>query len=298
VIGPAVIGVPVAADAVARALGRHHDYRVLRRMQPMDRRGVVQGRSRPLIGCALDVETTGLDHREDAIIELAMQRFWADENGRIVVTGRPHGWLEDPGRSIDPEITRLTGLADPDVAGRSIFDPIATSMLIDSDFVVAHNAGFDRPFVERRLPAAVGGRWACSMRDLPWREHGFEGRTLSHLLGQMGWFYDAHRAPTDVTALLHLLDHPLDTGGTVLKALLANASRPTWLVEAVGAPFSAKSLLRMRGYRWNAEARLWSREVGQEAFDAEIEWATLEIYGGMSKPRFRQMTWEQRYAAS
>lgn len=44
------------------------------------------------------------------------------------------------------------------------------------------------------------------MRDLDWRAHGFEGRTLSHLLARMGWFYDAQRAQTDVDALLHLLD--------------------------------------------------------------------------------------------
>jgi DNA polymerase-3 subunit epsilon len=259
--------------------------------------GVVHRRNL-LIGCALDVETTGLDHSRDAVIELALQRFWADERGRIVVAGRPHSWLEDPGQEITPEVTRLTGLAGPDVAGRSIVDPIAASLIADADFVVAHNASFDRPFVERRLPFAAGGRWVCSMRDLDWRERGFEGRTLSHLLAQMGWFYEAHRAQTDVTALLHLLDHSLDDGGTVLRALVLSASQPTWLIEAVGAPFEAKDPLKARGYRWNSSTRLWSREVPLAACEDEIGWATMEVYGGLGKPVARRVSWNERYAGS
>lgn len=295
--GPAVIGVPVAADAAARALERHADFKVLRRIRHMRRDEGMAHRRDLLVGCALDCETTGLDHRVDRIMELALQRFWADEHGRIVVTGRRHSWLEDPGVEITEKVTRLTGLAAPDVAGRSIVEPEAASLIRDADFVVAHNASFDRPFVEARLPFAAGGRWICSIRDFDWREHGFEGRTLSHLLGQMGWFYSAHRASTDVTALLHLLDHPLEGGGTVLKSLVAAAAQPTWVVEAVGAPFEQKDLLKARGYRWNADARLWSREVPMSAFNDEIGWATLEVYGGLRKPAFRQVTWNERYAA-
>lgn len=291
------VRVPVPAEAVASALDRHTDYRVLRRLGPMRRDQGSPLRRDVLVGCALDVETTGLDHRTDGVIELALQRFWANEEGRIVVTGRRHSWLEDPGVEITPEITRLTGIDSSDVAGRSIVDPVAASLIADADFVVAHNASFDRPFVERRLPFCAGGRWVCSMRDIDWRAYGFEGRTLSHLLGQMGWFYDAHRAQTDVDALLHLLDHPLDAGTTVLKALVVAAAAPTWVVEAVGAPFEVKDILKGRGYRWDANARLWSREVPLAAFDDEIAWATLEIYGGLRKPAFRQVTWSERYAA-
>lgn len=287
----------VPADAAASALDRHTDYRVLRRLGPMRRDEGSHGRRDVLVGCALDVETTGLDHRTDRVIELALQRFWADGDGRIVVTGRRHAWLEDPGVEITPEITRLTGISQSDVAGRSIVDPVAASLIADAHFVVAHNASFDRPFVERRLPFCAGGRWVCSMRDMDWRAHGFEGRTLSHLLGQMGWFYDAHRAQTDVDALLHLLDHRFEGGATVLKGLVAAAAAPTWIVEAVGAPFEAKGILKGRGYRWDAEARLWSREVPLDAFDDEFGWATVEVYGGLRKPAFRQVTWNERYAA-
>ena len=250
-----------------------------------------------LIGCALDVETTGLDHRRHSIIELALQRFWADASGRILATGRRHAWFEDPGVPITEEITMLTGIRQEDVAGRSIFDPEAASLIADAHFVVAHNATFDRPFVERRLPFAAGRPWVCSMRDVDWREHGYEGRALNHLLMQMGWFYDAHRAQSDVTALLHLLDHPLGLG-TVLRTAVRQARKPTWRVVAAEAPFSARTILKERGYRWTSEARLWSREVPEHGLDQEIGWACQHVYSGRSRPRYSRITWSERYAAS
>lgn len=292
-----LVAVPVQPDVLARALDRHDDYRVLRRIRTMDRRPPHGGRVEGMIGLALDLETTGLDHREHEIIELAMQRFRLDQHGRIVETGRPRAWFEQPSTPIPAHITQITGLADPDVAGRSIADGEAGAMMLSADFVVAHNAGFDRAFAEKRLPMAAGRPWACSLNDLDWKSMGFENRTLSGLLVRMGWFFDAHRAQTDVTALLHLLDHPLDDGGTIARRMVENARRPDWIVDAVDVPFSAKGVLKERGYRWIAERKLWSAAVSDEAIADEIAWASLMLYGGRREPRTRRITWTERYSA-
>lgn len=290
---------PTSAEALADLVDEHEDFRVLRRMRPMVRFSGSGGRSvRTMAGCALDVETTGLDHREHAVIELAMQRFRADEHGRIVDVGPSFRWLEDPGAPIPPEITALTGVTDAAVAGRRICDAEATCLILDADFVVAHNAGFDRPFVEARLPEVAGRPWICSMRDVDWRARGFEGRVLSHLLAQVGWFYEAHRADADVTALLHLLDHaPTGQRRTVLVEAVGTGIRAGWIFEAVRAPFEAKDRLKARGYRWDAGKRHWWREVAHADFDRELEWCVVEVYAGEAKPRFRSIDWTQRYAA-
>ena len=284
-------GAPVPEDAADR------DVRTLRRVRPM-RRSTPPGMIRDaLVGCALDVETTGLDHARDRVVELALQSFWADASGRILATGRRRSWRDDPGAPLPPEIVRVTGLRDADLRGRAILEPEAACLIADADFVVAHNAAFDRPFVEARLPFAAKRPWVCTLRDVGWPEHGFEGRRLGDLLMQMGWFFEAHRAQTDVDALLHLLDHPLGDGGTVLRAAVARAALPTWRVEAVDAPFAAKDRLRLRGYRWNAESRFWSREVADAALGDEVGWAAAEIYSGRGRPRATRVTWRERYAA-
>jgi len=291
-----VVAVPIQPDVIARVLNRHDDYRVLRRIGRMDRRLPVGTSASGMVGVALDVETTGLDHRRHEVIEFAAQRFRLDDFGRIVETGRPRSWLEQPSEPIPVAITRVTGIADPDVAGRSISDGEAAGMILGSDFVISHNAAFDRPFTEKRLPMVAGRPWVCSLADFDWREAGYEGRTLSALLGRMGWFYDPHRAETDVTALLHLLDHPLDDGGTVVREMIARAQRPTWIVDAVDAPFSAKEVLKERGYRWDGYRRLWSTTIPEGGLQDEIGWATVMLYGGRREPVVRKVVWTERYA--
>jgi hypothetical protein len=155
-----LVAVPVQPDVLASALDRHDDYRVLRRIRTIERPPPLGGRVEGIVGLALDLETTGLDHRQHEIIELAMQRFRMDANGRIVETGRPRAWFEQPSISIPAHITEITGLADTDVAGKSISDGEAGAMMLSADFVVAHNARFDRAFAEA---PADGGRSALGL---------------------------------------------------------------------------------------------------------------------------------------
>ena len=101
---------------------------------------------------------------------------------------------------IPAEITRLTGISDADVAGQRIDDDAATSLIASTAVAIAHNAAFDAPRIERRLPAIVEHAWACSCNEVPWPELGFDGRKLGHLLMQMGMFHHGHRAAVDVPA--------------------------------------------------------------------------------------------------
>jgi DNA polymerase-3 subunit epsilon len=54
-------------------------------------------------------------------------------------------------------------------------------------------------------------------------------------------------------------------------------------VKAFGSPFETKDKLKARGYRWDAEARVWSTAVkSAEALDAESAWLKAQVYGGRS----------------
>jgi len=288
---------PVDADAAARSLDLHQDFRVLRRMREIDRPADPRNRDVGLVGIAIDVETTGLDPDKHEVIELAVQRFRIDEAGFIIETGKPRTWLEQPSISIPPEIERITGLKDADVAGRSINDGEATSMIRDADFVVAHNASFDRPFVEARLPFTVGCPWVCSLADVDWRKLGLEDRTLSGLLARMGCFFDAHRAQTDVSALLHLLDHvPVGQNKTIGAMALQRARSSTTIIEALGAPFAARAILRERGYRWDPARKAWHIEVLEIETSQECEWLSLHVYRGRGAASIKKVGWETRYS--
>ena len=195
---------PTDPEAMAQALEAHPDYRVLRRLQPrLQWPGTAQGSVTRIL--VLDTETTGLDQAKEKIIELALLRVDVDS-----ATGLPLGevqvydGLEDPGKPIPAEVVKITGITDADVRGQALDAARVAQLLEGVDVVIAHNAGFDRPFVEARFPAFSDVAWACSFVDIDWKGQGRGSAKLESLAQDNGWFYDAHRAEMDCHALLAL----------------------------------------------------------------------------------------------
>jgi DNA polymerase-3 subunit epsilon len=290
------IGLSVPAEQIAAVLDSHVDFRVQRRLEPMQRRDPKGRHADGDVGLALAIETSGRDHRRHQIIELSLQRFRIDDGHRIVETGDRRTWLEEAAIPIQQSASGRTDLVDGDLIGRAISDAEATGILLDVDFVVTHDARATRPFVEARLPMAAGRPWVCSLSDLDWRREGFDGTRLAELIAPMGWFYEAHRAEADVSALLHMLDHRLGDGATVIGRLLDHATHPNWMVEVSEARPSARDVLEARGYRWDEYRGLWSVVLPEDAVACEIAWAKLMLYGGRREPGARRITWRERYA--
>lgn len=284
-----------AYEHAVEVLRSNEDYRVLRKLNPVARFHSHRPNSSSRVGVAVDVETTGLDSDSDKIIELAVQRFRFDELGRIVELGQPRVWREDPKCDLDPRITKLTGLTSEMLKGQAIDEEMAIEILSSADLIVAHNAAFDRPFVDKRLPALAGKAWACSMAEPDWLDLGFDGRSLAHLVSQCGWFYEGHRAENDILALIYLLAHDLPDGRTVLADLINNSQRSSYRVDAVDAPFEVKGRLKARGYRWNAVSRLWSKEVSEAERGCEEAWLMAEVYIRHGAPMIMAVSATDRY---
>lgn len=271
---------PLSPEAMAAELAKHPDYRVLRRLQPVlhfDR--VAQGPTLRVL--VLDTETTGLDHAKDKIIELALLQVDVD-----TTTGLPVGdvlvydELEDPGVPVSPEIEAITGISTEMVLGKRLDEAKIAAMLAGADLVIAHNAGFDRPFCEARLPAFAHLPWGCSFADIDWKKEGQGSAKLEYLAQEKGWFYEAHRAEVDCHALLAVLGEVLPSSGqSGLAKIMAASRQPSFRVQATGAPFESKDLLKARGYRWNAEQRVWHTRIADEGqLTAEFEWLKLHVY--------------------
>jgi DNA polymerase-3 subunit epsilon len=137
--------------AMAEALCRSADYRVLRRLVPRQPYRSPAGCETPT-AVLLDTETTGLDHARDEIIELGMLKFDYTSDGRIVGVHDIFSAFNEPSVPIGAEITALTGITDEMVAGHRI-DPAAVTAFVESAAItIAHNSGFDRKFVARYWP--------------------------------------------------------------------------------------------------------------------------------------------------
>ena len=243
----------------------------------------------PNVGVVVDVETTGLSVSDDVIIELAMRRFRWDDAGRITTVGQRWSWLEDPHRPIGDDIAKLTGLDDAMLAGKRIDDHGASLILSSATLVIAHNAAFDRPRVEARLTGVAGLAWGCSCAEIPWRDLGFDGRSLGYLLAQIGFHNAAHRASDDVDSTIALLAHEVAPGRTALAELVERSSRDTWIVRAKGAAFEMKDALKARGYRWDGGRSVWWIEVEERA--PEEWWLAGNVFAAAANPKALGPEW-------
>lgn len=244
-------------------------------------------------GLFVDCETTGLSFERDQVIEIAMLPFTYAVDGRIadVLHHEARQDLQDPGRPLDAEITHLTGLTDDDLRGQHIDVEAANALIERADLIVAHNARFDRPFLERALPMARTRHWACSMREVPWTAHGMPSTALHCLACSYGAFArDRHRALADCEVGVWLLAQTLPGADRrVMAALRERAARETVRLWAVDAPIEYKDELRARGYQWmpqmrNGIDRAWWTEVEPGQMDAELKWLCETVRAGLFRP--------------
>ena len=101
---------------------------------------------------AFDTETTGLKVEDgDRIIELG-----AVEMINHIATGRTFQTKINPRRSVSEDTIRITGITDDDLKDAPFFEDVIDEFLafLGDARIVAHNAGFDRGFLNGELQMA------------------------------------------------------------------------------------------------------------------------------------------------
>jgi len=260
---------------------KEKDYRVTR---PLVERAFYSDAPPPakLVKAAiLDTETTGTNQLTDKIIELGIVIVeYCPETGQVYRVLETFNELEYPGMPIPPESTLIHHITDDMVLGKKINDETVESLMADVSLVIAHNAFFDRGFVEARLPLFKKKSWACSYAQVPWKVEGIGSSGLEFLAYRFGFHYAGHRASIDCHALLEVLQSELPVSGIkVMKMLLEKARLPEVKVWALNAPFENKDKLKERGYRWDGDRKTWSSFISQVDLPIEVDWLREEIYG-------------------
>ncbi len=287
---------------MVRRLEETGRYRVLRKLEARAITDVPRP-GFPLQGVIVDTETTGLNARKDEIIEIGIVAFSFDAVGNIGDVTGIYGGLRQPNVAIPADISRLTGITDVMVAGQTI-DVAQVKALIDpADLIIAHNAGFDRPFCETFSSVFAPKAWACSVSEIDWSARGFEGTKLGYLIGQAGYFHDGHRAVDDCFALLEVLAQGgLEQGNTPFAELFAASQRSRVRIFAEHSPFEMKDHLKARGYRWSdgsdGRPKSWWAEVADDMLDEELRYLRAEIYGWPdADPPIKRLTALERFKA-
>ena len=170
---------------------------------------------------AIDLETTGLNPAEHEIIEIAWVRF---ERGVIVES---FSSLVCPKQPIPHRITELTGISDDEVASAPSIEEVLPEVLeaLSGRTVVAHNASFDRGFLE-----TAASRMGLAVMDVAWVDSleaarrawpGLASYSLSHLRQWLGLPLDQeHRALADAEAAGQVWLLALQTGKVALTNVI------------------------------------------------------------------------------
>jgi hypothetical protein len=169
-------------EQLAFHLEQSGDYRILRRVAVMTRYADDDPAAVKRLGLIVDIETTGLDPACDRIIELACLPFHFSSEGVLYDVLPGYAGFEDPGQPLHEDVVRLTGITNDQLLGHKLDDHAVTALAAPANLIIAHNAVFDRCFLERRFPLFVDKPWACSFGQVPWTEEGFGSAKLDYLL--------------------------------------------------------------------------------------------------------------------
>jgi DNA polymerase-3 subunit epsilon len=226
----------------------------------------------------LDTETTGLDHYNDEIIEIAVRKWLYHRTEHYLIKPlEEYSALNEPVRNeISTLITELTGITKEDVQGQKIDWEIVSKMLGESDFIMAHNAGFDRPMMEavpQIKDISASKIWTCSFKQVGWSAKGFLSGKQELLSVFHGFHYSGHRALTDIDALSNIL-----LKGDYLKEILANAKTKQVKIDCVKAPFDSKDTLKANGFFWDAPNKFWSTLVSEKELDSMKAFLEDSVY--------------------
>lgn len=260
------------------------DFKVLRRLVLPDQITTIES---PVVktGLVVDVEATGLSLQDDDVVQLGMLPFSYDAaSGKILCVHKDEAFvsLREPSVPMSTEASLITGISNEDLAGMQIDEAEVARIVSSADLIIAHNASFDRPMVEKLWKCFEAKPWACTFADVDWLSEGFAAGKLDYLGMQFGWFYDGHNALADCEACLALLTRSLPkSGALVMNALRETTQRQKHLVRAVGADFDKKEQLKRRRYHWRAQdtnfGKFWWTITDDLA--EESTWLQDEIYG-------------------
>ena len=177
----------------------------------------------------LDLETTGGTPLYDRITEIALIRF---EDG---IEAERWETLVNPGISIPPFISRLTGITNEMVSDAPAFEDIADKLYgyIEGAVLAAHNVRFDHGFLKaefKRLGAVLRQRVLCTVKLSRKLYPQHRGHGLDAIMRRHGLISRArHRAMGDVELVVAYLEVATDELGKnrILEAVASLLKAPS-----------------------------------------------------------------------
>ena len=228
----------------------------------------------------LDTETPGLDPVTEHVIEVAACVFDLDLGCPIESYASLMRAPANPSERVNRIPMAAVGLAR---RPSEVWVRVA-ELAREVDAVAAHNAAFDKSFVDAAaralqqggpdaeresvmagevLSGALAGKpWCCTMDDFQWE--GGSKKLVEIALGYGLGVASAHRALADVDTMARIFARVKELGAD-LPALFRRAARPKMLFYAV-VSYERRQVAKEHGFRWDEpkHGKNWFRHMVPE----------------------------------
>jgi len=234
-----------------------------------------------------DVETSGLDIKNDRIIELGTVLWDVEEKRPLTIHG-VYMW-DDTYPKLSPVINRLTKITDENLKEfgqdpqECLNDLANFAEKHKVDYIVGHNANkYDIPMLHHNMDLyGVQGKYLRelpvidTMTDIPFNYDPCS-RKLPHLIGEHEIVnYWPHRATTDVLVMMRLL------AKYKIEKVIEYSKIPTIVVKAM-VDYHSRQLAKDASFFWEKAGDVkypkeWIKQIKQNELQALREKASFEI---------------------
>jgi DNA polymerase-3 subunit epsilon len=210
----------------------------------------------------LDTETNGFDHKVNKIIEIAVILY--DLKHAAPITS--YSAIVSQDENLVADINGIHADLAEGMTSFNLSKQIIDHLIAKSEVIVAHNAVFDKGFVDNSTFEVPKDRpWICSMEQIEWPCK-YSSRSLTSIALAHGVpVIAAHRALTDCDILARLFTKIHETGHDLPK-LLTKAMRPRILVQALVSK-EDRQLAKDEHFNWDGDNKQWTKEVFPECIN-------------------------------
>ena len=205
----------------------------------------------------LDTETTGLDENNNEVIEIGCILYNIPFKSILSQLSFLLPVEINDAEFINGISAEVSNVAQPWKQGMQFFLKLVESC----DFIVAHNASFDKKWFGKGKLPYLEKKWICSLEDINWSfKKNIKSRPsvtdLALAFNIPVW--NLHRALSDCYYISEIFKR-IDS----LEEILLKAIEPKYLYKAI-VSYEDRILAKNAGFRWNSPVQgAWTRKLSE-----------------------------------